>query len=94
MEFKIYEHVEIKDVESFYDFWDFVQKNVNADIEEYYINGGDTDPTFNEDGVYVDMLWIRPRVVSPENIESIIKLLDYIEKYSNVEFEIVDVNFR
>lgn len=94
MKFKVYEYTKIENVYDFYKFWNFVEKNTDADIEEYYINGGDNEPEIKEDGVFIEVLWIKPRVVSIENLENIMKLLNYIEKYSNIEYSIVDINVK
>lgn len=92
--FKIGENVKIKDVEELYNFLDFAIEEMNADIDEYYINGGDTDPSISEEGAFIEMLWIRPSVISSENITNILKTIEYLEKHANIEFSIVDVNVR
>ena len=94
MIFKIGEKVIIKDENELHDFWNFIAEHMNADIYEYYINGNDKDPDINEEGVYIDMLWIKPGVTSGENISNIIKVIDYLEKYSNIKFCTIDINVR
>ena len=93
MEFKLYEYVELKNEEDFYSFWDFVETNTGAEIDVFYVNAED-EVVIANNFIVLEQLWIRPSEVSKQNINNILNLLNYLEKYSNVEIEIADINVR
>lgn len=94
MEFKLNEYVNLKTTNELYRYMEFVTEELGAEVIEYCINGNDRDAKITSEGICIDYLWIKPQNTTPDNISKIIKVIEHLEIYANVEFVIVDVSIR
>lgn len=90
------EETELRDAQEFFDYWNFVTKELGCRINRYEVNGGDKEPIMADGTIYIDSLWIEPSDTSAWNLSKILNLISYLKKYAHVEFDEdnIDISMR
>lgn len=83
-EFKMNEEIELRDEQEFFDYWNFVSKELGCRINRFEVNGGDKKPIMASGTIYIDSLWIEASDTSAWNLSRILNLISYLQKYAHV----------
>ena len=86
-EFKMNEEIELRDMQEFYNYWNFVVKELGCNIRRYKINDSYQMPIISGGVFHVDSLQIESLDTSASNLSKILNFISYLNKYANITID-------
>lgn len=92
MNFKLNQKVIIKTENEFYDYVDFLKKELGVKETSLTLNYGENEGfEIDENGVYIRFVYVKIEDVTDENICKVLDMLKCLKKFANVYIETCDM---
>ena len=93
MNFKLNQKVTIKTENEFYDYVDFLKKELDVKETSLTLNHGESEGfEIDENGIYIRFAYVKIEDVTDENICKVLDMLKYLKEFANVYMETCDMD--